>query len=413
MFSNLSTTKFGRFSFEIRDLDLSVVNGLRRTIMTCMPIIAFDADHVTITNNNGPLNNEIIAHRISMIPLCLTDEENDGPDGQIYTLSVINNDPEMLNVTTADFKSELGVAHVKRVFPPHPISKQHILITRLRQNEELELTATTVRGISTTDAGFYPASLCTFSNIIDEDAVAEKLKKGPVGILERERTYLKNEFGDPIAFRFELESECGLSPQSLFKRAINILLDRVQTVHELLNTTSDGLIVTTGGGKTRGKAVKDETEKGADEHITVVKAVDAVDESKDMMKDITRDEEAVTLALDQDPNYPNRFLLTIKNEDDTIGNLFQSIMHNYYIRDKHNNDVTYVGYFAPHPLQKTIVIAIQFDKDVEATIVTAKTEFAESCIRVKDILTEVVSNWSATATVTDKDKVDKVDKVDK
>ena len=71
-------------SFEINNVDLAIVNGIRRVILTDIPIPGIigeklnnDDPTVDIIINNGALHNEIIIHRIGLIPICLKEEEID------------------------------------------------------------------------------------------------------------------------------------------------------------------------------------------------------------------------------------------------------------------------------------------------------------------------------------------------
>ena len=60
-------------------LDKSIVNSLRRTLMSEIPAVAFrvaedSQKDITIELNNTSLHNEFILHRLSMIPLFIDPE---------------------------------------------------------------------------------------------------------------------------------------------------------------------------------------------------------------------------------------------------------------------------------------------------------------------------------------------------
>ena len=71
-------------SFQINNIDLAIINGVRRVILTDIPVPGIigekldnDDPSVDIIINNGALHNEIIIHRIGLIPICLKEEEID------------------------------------------------------------------------------------------------------------------------------------------------------------------------------------------------------------------------------------------------------------------------------------------------------------------------------------------------
>ena len=53
-------------------MDLSIVNGIRRVILTEIEVVGFygeDEPSVEIHKNTGPLHNEFMKHRIGLIPI--------------------------------------------------------------------------------------------------------------------------------------------------------------------------------------------------------------------------------------------------------------------------------------------------------------------------------------------------------
>ena len=85
----------GKHTFEIHDVDISIINGIRRVILTDIPICGFIGESestVEIFKNNGPLHNEIMSHRIGLIPVCLTEDEveNFEDDSIVFELNISN-----------------------------------------------------------------------------------------------------------------------------------------------------------------------------------------------------------------------------------------------------------------------------------------------------------------------------------
>ena len=56
-----------RIAFIVEGLSIEMVNALRRILLTEIPVMAID--EVIILKNDSPLYDEIIAHRLGLIPL--------------------------------------------------------------------------------------------------------------------------------------------------------------------------------------------------------------------------------------------------------------------------------------------------------------------------------------------------------
>ena len=348
-------TNTNKATFEMHDVDLAVANAIRRTILTDIPVVGFrgeDSPSLNVLKNNGPLHNEFMLHRFGLIPIHFNDEivESFNTDDYEFELYVENKGASMLNVTTKDFKvrkhgSELPAKEVTQLFPANPVTKEHILITRLRQGEELHVKGQAVLDIARSHAGFSPG-FCTFSYMQDPVKAASA-----TNVLDKERAYKRNEHGDPVAYQFRIESVCGLTPYYLVHKSLQVLrkkLDKIQT--ELYQDPS--------------------------EYVTVRPWAGGVNE--------TAAGEMTGMEF------------VFQNEDDTLGSLLQSLMYNHYIREKHvterGRNVAYVGYVCPHPLERTMILRIVFEED--APIVEYIEALAEQCRRIDGELQNVQSEWA-------------------
>ena len=84
MFKNYtfdSSLPINRYSFEIFDIDIAVINSIRRVILSDIEIPGMIGEgndvSINIIANNGPLHNEYLIHRIGLIPICLKENEID------------------------------------------------------------------------------------------------------------------------------------------------------------------------------------------------------------------------------------------------------------------------------------------------------------------------------------------------
>jgi DNA-directed RNA polymerase subunit L len=339
--------------FEIVDVDLCIVNSVRRAIMADVPTAAFKFDPtrqgegVIILRNTSTLHNEFIGHRVSLVPLGLDENQMRSFDPTHFKciLKVKNAGSDSLPVTTADFEvfNQAGVRLPKAVrdalFPPCPITGGHILLLRLKPSsvcdgngEEVHIECVACLGTGRQHARWSPVSQCFFRNKSDSSAVAVSLASKIGGVetqrkadgrtpldaseiaaiaaqhatLDAHRCFVKDEYGDPSAFEFLLECESALRPTYLVFRALQVLHDKLLAIGEAL------------------------TSRDADK-----------------------------ISVESFPNMDDFYMLTVRGEDHTIGNLLQGMLYKRWIRDGLGKEVAYIGYYQPHPLENHIVIKVK------------------------------------------------------
>lgn len=362
VFNNL-VGKNHHLEFDIEDVDVSVVNAIRRIIISEVPTVAFD-DDLKIIKNTGALHNEFLSHRLCLIPLHFDADKIADYQKLKYhfQLKVKNTTVSMMDVTTADFKitDEDGNAHTKafheQIFPKNAITGDHILITKLKPNlfdktkgDELDIVATATVGTGKMNAKWAPVSLCTYWNVIDEDSAADGLKEYIVAksssalsdaelearfnTLDRYRFFKKNEFGEPNAFHFELDSECHMTPAFIFKKALLVLIEKITSLAKHL------------------------TERDS-KHITV--------------------EQSNGLTF-----------ITVNKEDHTLGNIIQAMVYNQHIRNARavGNELTYIGYYKPHPLEDNVVFKLKTNSEDPVLFL------ATACMGVCNYLESLVTEW--------------------
>lgn len=349
MFQNLRIAPLmGRVTFDILDTDLSIVNGLRRTILSDIPTVGFLGEGdvtIEIHKNTGPLHNEFMTHRIGMIPLHLSEEDMDAFQEGLYefSLSAENTKEVTINVTTHDFAGTrdgkpLSEKEIGTIFPVNSVSKEPILITRLRPGEEIDLTARPVVSTARHHASFSPVSICTF-RFIQNQVEADKAE----GILDKERAYIRNNYNEPTAIEFSFEIENGNAMEEI---------DMARYI--------------------------------------VSKALDVIMQKLD--RAIQHEEDYVTCK-----EIENGFEFTFENEDDTLGNLLQSLMFNRHVREGQlyqDTKISYVGYVCPHPLDPTMILRVMFeDKTVSRDISFAWGLLMDNCSWIRSIVMGMSNEW--------------------
>lgn len=342
MFSNKNyNEKSKKFSIEIKDIDLALINALRRIILTEIPVVGFrgeDEPSLEIISNNGPLHNEIILHRFGLIPIYFTSNETESFDSDAYEFEInVNNETDSrINVTSEHFNVkhngvELSKKEIQRLFPPSSITNDYILITRLQKNQYLHIKGKAVKLTANIHSGFCPVSLSNFKYMPDANEIVKF-----DNILDKERAFLKNEYGEPTGFIFELECENGLDPKYLISKAIEILNNKISYIFNNINEIEYKLT---------------DNKQGYD--------------------------------------------FIFNDETDTLGWFLQSQMFNHYIRAKKptqkNKFLTYVGYTCPHPLDTTMILKIYInDSD---SIQEYKDVLVDHCKRSLDYLQNFQTEW--------------------
>lgn len=340
-----------KHSFEIYDVDVAIINGIRRTILTDIPIpgiIGEETPTVDIIKNDGPLHNEILSHRIGLLPLCLTEDEieNYEDDSIKLELNMMNTTNMIQNVTSGDISGTMNDKAIQKkdiqnIFPKNEITNSHILITRLRANEGLHFKASVVKKTARFNSAFSPVSLANFFYMQDPSVAKEK-----EGLLEKERSYFKNEFGEANAVQFEIESiNDNITPRYLINKAIEIIINKLENLTAKITSRDIG---------TNG------------------------------------------IILTQFEELVNTYEFSIQDEDDTIGNIIQSIVHNKYVRNAKskvdNMHCSYIGYICPHPLKMELKIRITLDDETNSL---SFIKFLETnCRIIIDMLSNIKTEWN-------------------
>ncbi len=185
-------------TFELSGATPAFANALRRTMIGEVPTLAIE--NVTFTQNSSGLFDEIVAHRLGMIPWEYDPEkyefrdECDCEDGcmQCTVTMVLDRDGEA-NVVAADMKPTDD-----EVTPANPDTK----IVELKEDGNIELEAEAIKGRGR-DHAKWQAANASYS-------------------------YQK---GDDT-FHFTVESVSGLDPRTIVDYAIQELRDDVDTFEE-------------------------------------------------------------------------------------------------------------------------------------------------------------------------------------
>lgn len=352
----------------IKDVDLAIVNSLRRIVLAEIPNVAFkfepydENNDIHIHVNTCSLHNEFLAHRISLLPLHFDEDTIDTFDPKKYrfVLKKHNTGTEIMNITTKDFDiyDENNVKYPdtfkSKIFPANPITKDHILITKLKPNlydpskgEEIDIECFPSINVAKTHARWSPVSKCTFFNTLDENAIKEARKSispnemNKFECLDKYRHFIKNKWDEPASFDFEIESECKMTPVYILTKAFSIIKAKLIWFNESVQAKSN-------------------------ENIEIIK----------------------------DKFVDNVYIFNVYGEDHTLLNVLQSQIYNIYFRDTApaNNPLEFVGYHQSHPLDKKMVLKMKFK---ESKDMNALCQFVDSSIqKITKKLDDILVAWA-------------------
>lgn len=350
LFNTINRPTDNTVTFRLAPTHVSYANTLVRLIETAVDVVGFRADikedgstaDVTIEGNSTPMTNEMLAHRIGLLPVHVANPETWDADKYEFIIDVENTSDQILNVNASDFQVyELGPDGQRTRIPsstffiPNPITNDTCLIARLRGKssngvpEVLRLKAKATVGVGREHARFNPTSRCAPAVwtrdtnpekrkeafiqwlAIHKKVDSSKLEQDPVkkAELEKEfnnmevaRTVLRNENGEPYSFDITVESRGVLDPVYIVKRACD-------------------------KGALMCNRYADDGGASFSEDVTV----------KPTQKRM--------LGFD----------FVFKGHDHTLGNLLQTWLDQNLVG---NEDIVYAGYNIPHPLQDTMVLTI-------------------------------------------------------
>lgn len=366
-------------TFEIADVDLCVVNALRRAVMADVPTvaIAFEptapraerAAGIQFFKNTGVLHNEFLGHRVSMVPLGFDEHQIAGFDPALYklVLKVKNKGDKVLDVTTRDFQvlDQAGaeLAQLRdQLFPPSAITGDHVLLARLKpgannEGEEISLEARARLGTGREHARWSPVSRCFLRYKVDpaafERSLAAKLAAAGVAegdegseairrqhaALDGQREYFKNEHGEASVFEFEVKSETRLRPAYLVLQAFRALSDRVRR----MRTDIEAIVAGSPG-------VEDDDDVGAGWG------------SAQPMQQQQQQQVVDGVTVNSIANMDDFYEVTVRGDDHTLGNMVQGLLYRHWVREGGAQLVSFIGYHMPHPLEGDIVFKVKCAK---------------------------------------------------
>lgn len=376
-------------TFTLSPTHVSYANTLRRAIMTEVETVGFRSDmnskdgtteDVNVIYNNTPMTNEMLADRIGLLPIWVSDplkwEADNLSEKFLFQLKVKNEGDTTRDVTASDFKilvpstdpgkePEDYAGGNKEFFHPDPISGDTCLIASLKGKllnqtpQAIELTARATVGRGRDHVRFNPVSQCSYRYTINTDEEEQKKyferwlrstkNEDPKALekkeedrakfwrefqtMEVERCFLKDGKDEPYSYDFTIESKGILSVAYIVGRALEVMKQKCLSYASI--------------------------EKGDMPNIKV-QVADA---------------------------RMSGFDIIIQNEDHTLGNLIQTWMDQNLMDTE---EITFAGYKIPHPLRKEMVFRIGVKDGNQTTALALFSKAAKACAAMFSVWKE---NW--------------------
>lgn len=379
-------SKASEIQFDIKGdkengLDKSIINSLRRTLLSTIPTVAFRTDFnnsdIIIKKNNSSLHNEFIADRIGLIPLYIN--PLDYQKQYLFHLKVQNKSTEPITTITAndidiyplkkgvdttlletidfndyDKENKLNQKEKDNILKPFKFNgkNNYCIITELKTTnsstlQEIELYGVPSVSYAYENSKWQAVSRSSYSfkrnEELFEEIFRQKVKineiqkskmakfKKELYISESERYFHRDQFAQPYWYTFYIDSVHYFKSKDLFILANQIILDQLEKIHEELHK-------------------------------------------------IATEEDSFLSLKEKDDGI---FNLLFVGYDDTIGNILQTLI------SKNITDTSIIsvcGYKKTHPLEDIILFTISLNKNNKIyqlnkpqQVVAIIELFSESC----------------------------------
>ena len=346
--------------FTLSGVNVSLANGLRRTILSSIDTIVFRTETYSdnqckIYENTGRLHNEIIKQRLSSIPIYSTNLEI-LPGHYILEVNVSNDSDTMRIVTSEDFRIKskesgnyLTDTEVKKLFPPDPITHNYIDFIRLRPRlgdtipgEKIHLTCEFAVANAKINAMFNVVSKCSYGNTLDitkandlweqieqrlssEGSTKEEIEfqKTNFRLLDAERSY------EPDSFDFIIQTIGVYENKDIITKACYVLQQKFSEV--IVNIDSDMIPVNI-----------------------------------------------------SETTVENSYDIILKDEDYTVGKIIEFILYEKYYKTE---TATYCGFKKLHPHDTQSIIRIAYKDNTDKHL--CKEHLKQACNDAKDIFIRI------------------------
>jgi len=389
-FEDIKAVSSRKIQFTLANTSYPHANTLRRAIMTLVPMVGFRSDppgvvvedsHIKILRNDSNTQpNELLAHRLSLIPIHGIDPQSFDENKYVFKINLENGSAIQRDVTASDIKvyerrqaADLSESLVevpsKDFFVPNSFTGDTCLITTMPAKRSsltptLEVILKASLGNGKEHARFIPTCQATYGYTLDtnterrkayfekwlvthknvepasleQDEARFKVLDTEFKTMQIQRIYKLNEVGEPNSFDFQIESIGTMAPRAIVERA---LLGLVKMCEPYISLDNGDLPATI----------------------------------------------SVTPSDAQLPGFD--FL--IRGEDHTFGNMIQTWLVENHVEGDATPRISFAGYKIPHPLKDEMLLRVGVEDGNEVTARTAIAIAARGC---KAMFQQWLSIWT-------------------
>lgn len=402
--------------------DKSLANAIRRVLLTDIPTVGFNLypngenNDLTMTVNNSSLHNEMLLHRIALMPLyinpinymrnhlfmCKVKHEGVEPfkfvsmnDIEIYPLKsgfqerldhyfdesydmspdderVLKEQLSTVNIENYDLEKPLSQKKKDEIYRPYKFrgNTHYCLVTELKSTntedtyQEIQFYGSPSVGFGYQDAKFQGVSQATYSFQIDDNMVNEVLKDKMVreDVPEDERESYERKFRLGESERYFYRDNTGEANSYNFAIKSTHYFDS----ETLLKMSVDILI--------------QKCEILKLEFIKLLK------------------EESSRVSVENDKEYI--YYYEVEGESHTLGNLIQSHMMRYSVNDE--SIINLIGYKKPHPLEDKILFIVSMNKSHKLASGDEVMKFQSVTTYILECIDAILNDLRTLYKVTDK-----------
>lgn len=357
-------------------IDISLVNGLRRALTSNIPVYIVDPENVKVHRNTSMINNDILISRLCLVPFLFNNVSKYDHDNLELSFEFKNEEEAMHSVYLRDFVV-MDKSVNKRVKPEEVFPFPDILFSKLAHGQELHMVAYLTKG----DAKEFGATAIPVSNVHygfeqDEKQVKEELKKIDDEFLEKTGAQLEQIYTaeyTELATPEEVEEL-----KKKIEKDLEVERDRVK---------SNFMLVDAHRFYKKNKKGQPEVYNFSLESVGIFEPKELLRLGFQALNDILekfvyslQNDFVDTVQIGRSESNMDVYDIVIHREDSTLGNLVKNYMYEM-------DEVKYVGYHIPHPLDPIVIIKVELHKD--NTVENVKKVVTECVNSIKKLVTKL------------------------